>query len=78
MRTIEEIKKEFSKRGISISSWAASHGFSSGLVYQILSGKRIPQRGQSHKIAVLLGLKEGSISDINDLPFGKLNKDDEK
>jgi len=64
-----EIREEFRKRGLSISDWARINGFSTSLVYQVLSGRRKALRGESHKIAVLLGLKEGVISEISDLNF---------
>ena len=78
MHTSEEVKAEFSRRGLSISEWARKRGFSVALVYQILSGARRPTRGQSHNIAVALGLKEGEIGDIEDLPFPVNQKPGEK
>lgn len=61
-----EVKNLFSEAGISISEWARLRGFSVGLVYQILDGKRRCERGQSHRIAVELGLKKGNTMDINE------------
>ncbi|MBW9265192.1 MAG: DNA-binding protein [Candidatus Thiodiazotropha sp. (ex. Lucinisca nassula)] len=69
IRSIKEVRQEFADRGISISAWARSSGFSVPLVYQILSGARQPTRGQSHDIAVTLGLKQGKMGDLQDLPF---------
>ena len=69
MQTTDEIRLEFERRGLSMSEWARSHGFSTALVYQVLSGKRKALRGQSHQIAVKLGLKEGLLGDLDDLPF---------
>jgi len=68
-RTPQEIKAEFEMRGISIASWSKKNGFSAPLVYKILQGTRQPLRGESHRIAVCLGLKEGKLEDIDDLPF---------
>lgn len=56
---IERVRSEFVTNGLSVSGWAKRHGFSQALVYQILSGKRRPVRGESHRIAVALGLKQG-------------------
>ena len=67
--TPDEIRKEFAKKGLSISEWARSKGYSTSLVYQVLTGQKKALRGQSHRIAVSLGLKEGEHGDINDLPF---------
>ena len=69
MPTHSDIRNEFERRGLSISEWARSRGFSTALVYQVLTGKRKAIRGQSHQIAVALGLKEGILADLSDLPF---------
>ena len=69
MPTHSNIRHEFEHRGLSISEWARSRGFSTALVYQVLTGKRKAVRGQSHQIAVALGLKEGIVADMSDLPF---------
>ena len=60
IKTHDQVRNEFRARGLSISGWAKRHGFSQALVYQVLSGKRKPTRGESHRIAVALGLKDGS------------------
>lgn len=67
LRSREEIKELMSSSGVSIAEWARENQFSSGLVYQILEGKRRCLRGQSHRIAVALGLKEGLLSDVKTL-----------
>lgn len=67
--TPQEIRREFALRGLSIAEWARLRGFSTALVYQVLSGERPAVRGQSHRIAVALGLKEGVAGEISDLPF---------
>lgn len=69
VRTAEDIRQIFSTRGLSIAEWARQQGFSVPLVYQVLSGQRKGMRGQSHRIAVALGLKEGLVGEISDLPF---------
>lgn len=69
LRTPEDVRREFARRGLSISEWARASGFSVPLVYQVLSGKRAALRGQSHQIAVALELKEGLIGGVDDLPF---------
>lgn len=50
--------------GMSISDWAQRHGFAPKLVYSILEGRRRCARGQSHRIAILLDLKDGELDDI--------------
>ncbi|WP_103035211.1 DNA-binding protein [Castellaniella caeni] len=61
LRTIEEVRAEFQASGISISQWAIANGFSPNSVYHILMGRRQGLRGQSHDIAVKLGIKNGEI-----------------
>lgn len=61
IRTRNDIIEEFQATGISIQSWARSNNFNPNLVYQILKSDQIPQRGQSHRIAVALGLKAGKL-----------------
>ena len=53
----EEVVGRFEAHGESISKWAVAHGFSPALVYAILRRKRKCLRGQSHLIAVELGIK---------------------
>lgn len=62
-KTIEQVKADFLRKGISVRAWAISNGFNPALVYEILAegSKRPCVRGQSHKIAVRLGLKSGEI-----------------
>lgn len=60
-RTPEQARAELQRQGISISQWAASNGFSVPLVFEVLNGRRKCVRGQSHNIAVALGLKDGAI-----------------
>lgn len=71
MKTPDKIKQEFAERGLSIRGWAKERGYSQALVYQLLSGNRKALRGESHKIAVELGLKEGKSGCYEDLSFYK-------
>lgn len=61
IRTPEEARAELQRKGITVSEWAAANGFNTQLVFAVLRGERQCIRGQSHRIAVLLGLKEGEI-----------------
>ena len=62
IRTREEAKEDLIRKGISISAWAKEHGFNRTLVHSVLDGARPCRFGQSHKVAVLLGIKEGEIA----------------
>jgi gp16 family phage-associated protein len=48
---------------MSYAEWARNHKVNRGLVARILNGNSPCRRGQSHKIAVLLGIKDGVILD---------------
>jgi gp16 family phage-associated protein len=52
-------RKWFEDTGMSVAAWSREHGFSEVLVSLVLNGKRMPIRGQSHAIAVALGIKQG-------------------
>lgn len=56
-RSAEQAKLWFSEQGLAISDWAMCHGFNPALVFAVLHGRRKCLRGQSHLIAVALGLK---------------------
>ncbi|RJG05265.1 DNA-binding protein [Noviherbaspirillum cavernae] len=60
-------KKLFEASGISVAEWARVRGFSTGLVYQVLEGRRKCLRGQSHQIAIALGLKRGMTLEMDEL-----------
>lgn len=61
LRTPDEVREDFKHKGLSISQWAAANGYSTNLVFEVLAGRKKAVRGQSHKIAVALGLKDGVI-----------------
>lgn len=54
-------KKIISKQGLTIKEWSKSHGVSSNLVHAVISGRISGNVNKGHKVAVLLGLKEGKI-----------------
>lgn len=63
LRTPEEARAWLNYQGISVAQWAREHGFSAELVRQVMSGSKRCLRGQSHNIAVALGMKEGIPTD---------------
>ena len=67
--TVADVRNELKKRGISVSEWARAHRVSAPLTYQILAGRKVGLRGQSHEIAVLLGLKPGLLGNAGELRF---------
>ncbi|GIX37998.1 MAG: DNA-binding protein [Silanimonas sp.] len=61
LRTPAEVRADFERRGQSIRAWARAHGLLPETVYQVLSGAKRGRRGEAHRAAVLLGLKDGVI-----------------
>lgn len=59
--SLAEAKASFHRTGKSVVSFAKENGFCPALVYMVLSGSRPGLRGQSHRIAVKLGIKNGVI-----------------
>lgn len=62
LKTAAEARAWFSEQGLSISEWCREHGFGLSLTRQILAGGKPCHRGQSHQIAVKLGMKAGVIT----------------
>ena len=63
--TPHDARLGFIARGESQAEWARRHGVCAALLSEILAGKRRCLRGQSHRIAVLLGIKRGVFFDQN-------------
>lgn len=66
-KTREQVRQEFSSHGWSYTGWAKQRGYSADLVREIVNDdERNPRRkclrGESHNIAVELGLKTGTVS----------------
>lgn len=65
LKTRQQVRDEFARKGISITDWARVRGYSSHAVLAIINDdERSPRykclRGQAHDIAVDLGLKQGT------------------
>ena len=54
---LEAIRQQFYDHGLTVVEWARTHDFDVHLVYGVLSGRTKARRGESHRIAVALGLK---------------------
>lgn len=61
LRTPDDVRADLERQGVSITQWAIANKFSPSLVYEVLAGRKKCIRGQSHNIAVKLGLKDGEI-----------------
>ncbi|MFB4400916.1 DNA-binding protein [Pseudomonas inefficax] len=54
-------RARIARQGISAKEWAEQHGLSPSTVYAVLNGQKMCLRGESHRAAVLLGIKDGEI-----------------
>lgn len=61
MKSLQQAKEELRFQGLSMADWARENGFNPELVRKVLLGRYKCWRGESHKIAVKLGLKQGII-----------------
>jgi len=61
VKSTEEVRADLRRGGITVRQWAKEHGVSEGIVYELLRGRFKGHRGQAHKAAVLLGLKNGFV-----------------
>lgn len=61
LRTPQEIRAEWFRKGLTQNDWARKHGFNLATVSQVMNGKNTGSRGSGHRIAVTLGLKDGEI-----------------
>lgn len=66
-KTPSQVKAELERKGVSISAWAVSNGLNPFLVYELLAGRKKGKRGEAHRAAVLLGLKDGVIVDRDEI-----------
>jgi gp16 family phage-associated protein len=62
LKTLDEIRTEFARRGVSVSGWAAEHRIPRSIVHGVLQGRLKGKRGHAHNTAVLLGLKDGVLN----------------
>lgn len=52
------LRSRLRAQGITLNQWARERGYSPKLVHEILSGRRPCTRGNSHRIAVAVGIKD--------------------
>lgn len=66
MKSREQALAEIHRTGQTVCGWARKHGFNQTLVRAVLYGRIKGKWGESHKIAVLLGIKDGVIVEDED------------
>lgn len=58
----KQAKEALARRGKAVAAWARDHKVSVVVVRRVLDGRCKGLRGEGHKVAVLLGIKEGEIA----------------
>lgn len=59
---LARVRARLESSGVCIRTWARQNNLKPALVYSVLSGTRRCLRGESHRAAVLLGLKDGEVA----------------
>lgn len=59
--TPAQAKERMEKRGETVVAFARQHSLDPPTVYQVLSGQKKGRRGEAHRAAVLLGIKDGVV-----------------
>ncbi|WP_415844678.1 DNA-binding protein [Stutzerimonas zhaodongensis] len=52
------------KLGLTAKEWAEQNEISASTVYAVLNGQKKCLRGEAHRAAVLLGIKEGEVAGL--------------
>ena len=55
-------RNRLNQLGGSAKEWAEQHQLTPSTVYAVLNGQKKCLRGESHRAAVLLGIKEGTVA----------------
>ena len=55
-------RKHLEQLGLSAKAWALENQLSPSTVYAVLNGQKKCLRGESHRAAVLLGIKDGVVA----------------
>ncbi|MBK5415063.1 DNA-binding protein [Pseudomonas sp. TH31] len=59
--TPEQAREALNRRGMSIAEFSRKHGLNKNLVSDLLNGRIKGRRGEAHRAAVLLNIKDGVI-----------------
>lgn len=61
LKTVEEVRRDFDRKGITFADWARANDIQIPAVYNLINGRTRGARGDAHRAAVLLGIKEGEV-----------------
>lgn len=59
--TPEQAREALDRKGMSIAEFSRQNGLNKNLVSDLLNGRIKGRRGEAHRAAVLLGVKDGVI-----------------
>lgn len=60
--TPEQARAALDRKGKSIADFCRQHELNRNLVSDLLNGRKKGKRGEAHRAAVLLGIKEGEVA----------------
>jgi gp16 family phage-associated protein len=60
----DEIRAIFKREGVSVAQWCEAKNVSKATVYSLLAGNCKGNRGEAHRVAVLLGMKEAPTGEL--------------
>ncbi|MCW5657416.1 MAG: DNA-binding protein [Burkholderiaceae bacterium] len=63
LKTREQVRAEFREAGVTVAEWSRLNGFKRDVVVAVLVGRLNGSYGESHRVAVALGLKRGYVAD---------------
>ncbi|AKT28184.1 DNA-binding protein [Pseudomonas syringae pv. actinidiae] len=61
--TPEQARAALDRKGMSIAEFSRTHELNKNLVSDLLNGRIKGRRGEAHRAAVLLGIKDGVITE---------------
>ena len=62
LRTPEQARAWLDAQGKSVTQFAGEHQLDLHTTYQVLAGTKKGRRGEAHKVAVALGIKQGVVA----------------
>ncbi|EPJ83222.1 MULTISPECIES: DNA-binding protein [Pseudomonas] len=60
--TPDQVREQMDRQGVSIADFSRKHRLNKNLVSDLLNGRKKGKRGEAHRAAVLLGIKEGTVA----------------
>ena len=61
-QALKKARKSLEQQGLSVKDWAELHGITPSTAYAVLNGQKKCLRGEAHRAAVRLGIKEGTVA----------------